>query len=83
VKASLADPVVDWHALGDVLWTSLVGGIGVTAAFSLTILGATRAMELRRSGNGVAATAYGVLMALALAVVAAAVVFAILIMKQK
>jgi hypothetical protein len=83
VRALLADPVVDWHALGDVLWTALLGGVGVTAAFAVTILGATRAGDLRRSGNGAAATAYGVLMFVAMAIVLASIVFAIVIMQQK
>ena len=75
--------IVDWGALLEVVWTSLLGGIGVTAIFAVAILGATRAVDLRQGGNPVAAGAYGVLTALALAAVAAAVVFGILVMTQK
>ena len=34
---------------------ALAAGIGVTATFSLCLLGATRAMERRRAGRGAAA----------------------------
>ena len=51
----LADSVVDWGALLEVVWTSLVGGIGVTAIFAVAILGATRAVDLRQAGNPAAA----------------------------
>lgn len=79
----LADPVVEWSAVFHVVWASLLAGIGVTAAFALAILGATRAVEMRRDGHAVAAGAYLVLLALALAVVAGAVVFGIVVMTQK
>ena len=79
----LADSVVDWGALLEVVWTSLLGGIGVTAIFALAILGGTRAIDLRHAGNPAAASAYGVLTALALVAVAVAVVLGILVMTQK
>lgn len=79
----IADPVVDWDALLEVVWSSLLGGIGVTAAFALAILGASRAVVHSREGQAAAAGAYGVLMAIALAAVVAAVVFGIVVMTQK
>ena len=79
----IGDAVVDWGALLEVVWTSLLGGIGVTAIFAVAILGATRAIELRQNGSGAAATLYGVLTAVALAAVAAAVVLGIIVMTQK
>jgi hypothetical protein len=79
----IADGVVDWGALLEVVWTSLVGGIGVTAIFAVAILGATRAIDLRQNGHGAAAGAYGVLTGVALLAVAAAVVFGIIVMTQK
>lgn len=79
----LADAVVDWGALLEVVWTALVGGIGVTATFAFAILGATRAVDLRQAGNGAAAGAYAVLTAAALTAVAVAVVLGILVMTQK
>ena len=79
----IADAVMDWGALLEVVWISLLGGIGVTAIFAVAILGATRAMDLRQNGNGVAAGAYGVLTAVALVAVAVAVVLGIIVMTQK
>ncbi len=79
----LADPVVDWGALLEVVYTSLIGGIGVTAVFAVSILGGTRAIDLRRDGNVVGAGFYGALTALAFAGVVAAVVFGIVVMTQK
>lgn len=79
----LADPVVDWGALLEVLWTSLLAGIGVTAAFAFAILGATRAVELRRDGHRVAAGLYGVAMTVSLVVVGASLVFGIVVMADK
>ncbi len=79
----VADPVVDWRALADVVIYSLGAGIGVTAIFALSILGATRAVDLRRDGHSGAAVAYGALMLVAFAAVAAAVVGGILVMTQK
>jgi hypothetical protein len=79
----IADDVVDWGALLQVVYSSILGGIGVTAIFAVAILGATRAVDLRQSGNPAAAGAYGVLTAVALAAVAVAVVLGITVMTQK
>ena len=59
---------MDWGAVLEVVWSSLLGGIGVTAAFAVGILGATRAAVHRREGNLAVAGVYGVLMALSFAV---------------
>lgn len=74
---------VEWGDVVEVLWVSAAAGIGVTLLFSLTILGATRAMDLRRNGFTAAAAAYGVLMAVAGSGVGAAVVYGIVVMTQK
>lgn len=79
----IAGSAVDWGALLEVVWTSLLGGIGVTAIFAVAILGGTRAMDRRQDGNAAAAGVYGVLTAVALAAVAVAVVLGILVMTQK
>jgi hypothetical protein len=80
---SLAGSIVDVDALLDVVWTSLLAGIGVTGIFAVAILGGTRAADASRGGRTVAATAFGVLAVVALAGVAAAVVFGIVVMTQK
>lgn len=72
--------VVDWAGLLEVVWVSLLAGIGVTAAFAFAILGATRAVDVRRDGSALAAGAYLGLMVVALLVVIGAVVFALVTM---
>jgi hypothetical protein len=79
----IAATIVDWEALGKVIAGSLVLGIGVTGAFSLAILGATRAAEARREGASVAAVTFGVLAVVALGACAAAVVLGIVVMTHK
>jgi hypothetical protein len=79
----IADQVVDWGALLEVVWSSLLAGIGVTAIWAVAILGATRAIDTRHNGNAVAATAYWVLTAIALVAVGVSVVFGIVVMTQK
>ena len=80
--APLAE-VVSGHDLLQVVWASLLAGIGVTCAYAFAILGGARAVDLTRSGRSAEAVVFGVLCALALAVVAAAVVYGIVIMTQK
>ncbi|MDQ4048941.1 MAG: hypothetical protein M3131_06115 [Actinomycetota bacterium] len=80
---ALADSIIDWDALFEVLWASLLGGVGVTAVFALAIVGATRAVYLRREGHVLAAGAYGALMLIAAAAVIAAVVFGVIVMTSK
>jgi hypothetical protein len=75
--------VVDWGAVLDVIWVSLLAGVGVTAIFSVGILAASRTGDLQRSGHGGPATAYAVLALLAFAAVAAAMAFGVVVMTQK
>jgi hypothetical protein len=74
---------VEWGDVVEVLWVSAASGIGVTALFALTILGATRALDYRRNGSGAGAVAYGALMTVAGTGVAAAVVYGLVVMTQK
>ena len=75
--------VVDVGELLDVVWTSLVAGIGVCAVFSLAIVGFARAIDMRRDGQAAAASAYVALMVVAFAVVVAVVVFGVVVMTSK
>jgi len=75
--------IVSGHDLLQVVWASLIAGIGVTAAYAFAILGAARAVDLTRSGRSGEAVVFGVLCAIALAAVAAAVVYGIVIMTTK
>jgi hypothetical protein len=74
---------VDWDALLTVVWSSLLAGIGVTAAYGLVILGGNRALELGRQGRGVEATIYAVVGAVGLVTVIAAIVFGIVVLSHK
>lgn len=80
--ALIAD-VVDMGDLLNVVWTSLVAGIGVCAVFSLAIVGFARAIDMRREGQAVAASAYLVLMVVAFVAVMAVVVFGVIVMTSK
>ena len=75
--------VVNGHDLLQVVWASLLAGIGVTAAYAFAILGGARAVDLTRSGRSGEAVVFGVLCAIALVAVAAAVVYGIVIMANK
>ena len=75
--------IVSPHDLLQVVWVSVLAGIGVTGAYGFAILGGTRALDLSRSGRGAEAVVFGVLCAAALAVVGAAVVFGIVVMVNK
>jgi hypothetical protein len=79
----MADPVVDWGELLNVVWTALVGGIGVTAAFAIALYGAVRATDAQRSGATVLAVGYWTLMLLAGAAVVASVAFGVIVMTSK
>jgi hypothetical protein len=75
--------VVDWDALLEVVWVSLLAGVGVTGAFGVAILGATRALDLSRDGRPGEAVIFGVVGLAALAAVIAAIVFGIVVMTSK
>jgi len=75
--------IVDWETLGKVAVASFLAAVGVTLAFSVAIVGATRMVEMRRDGRGVEAGAYAALMIIALAASGAAVVFGVVIMTTK
>lgn len=72
--------VVDWDAIVQVIWVSLVAGVGVTAAWGVALLGSTRAIETGRDGHLAVAAVYAVMGGLALAVVVGAIVFGIVIL---
>ena len=69
--------IVDTGALFEVIWVSLLAGIGVTAVFSLALLGTTRFSEARRAGRTGAAAGFGLLGALATLAFVGGVVYAV------
>jgi hypothetical protein len=74
--------IVDTKLL-DLVGVSLLAAVGVTAAFSLAILGATRFSDLRRDGRAVEAALFGVVTALALAACLGAIVYGIVEIQTK
>ena len=74
---------VDAAGLLEVVWVSLVAGVGVSLTFSLVVLGGARSATARREGRGGAALAYGGLAGLALLVFFAGVVLGVNIMLTK
>jgi hypothetical protein len=72
--------VVDWDALLQVIWVSLVAGVGVTAAWGFALLGSTRAIEVGRQGRAAEAAIYAVVGVVGLVAVVAAIVFGIVIL---
>ena len=75
--------IVDTTTLLDLVGVSIVAAVGVTAAFSLAILGATRFSDLRRDGRAVEAVWFGVVTALALAACLGAIVYGIVEIQAK
>ena len=71
---------IDWDAMLTVIWSSLLAGIGATAAYGLAILGGNRAVELGRSGRLGVAAVYGLIGALGAAMVVASIVFGIVVL---
>jgi len=75
--------IVDTAALGKVIGFSLAAGIGVSAAFSLVVLGFVRWGELRRESRVAAASAYGALALLAAAACIAVITYGTYLITQK
>jgi hypothetical protein len=75
--------IVDVGDLVNVVWTSVVAGIGVCFVFSLAIIGWARAADMRREGHGVATAVYLGLAFVAFGAVMALVVFGVIVMTAK
>jgi hypothetical protein len=75
--------IVDTHDLLEVVWVSIVAGVGLTAAYGVAILGVAQAVESGRRGYSAGAILFGVLGVAALAVVVAATAFGIVTLSDK
>jgi len=75
--------VVEVGQIFEVIWVSLVAGVGITVAYSLVVFGTGRSAQARRHGRGGAAIAYGGLALAFFVVFAAAIVLAVQIMLSK
>lgn len=72
--------IVDTGDILEVVWVSLAAGIGLTAIYGIAIFGAARAVDVSREGRSVEAGLFGVLGAVAMAVVVAAAVLGIIVL---
>jgi hypothetical protein len=75
--------IVEGQEMVETIAASLLAGVGVTFAFSVAIWGVGRFADLSRGERPVAAAMAATVTALALAAVAAAVVFGIVVMTSK
>jgi hypothetical protein len=74
---------IDSGQILQVVWVSLVAGVGITGAYSLIVLGSARSLQARRSGHATAAVAYAGLAGLMFLLFAAAVIYGVHIMLSK
>ena len=74
---------VEWSKLLQVIWVSLIAGIGVTLVYSLIIFGGARAADARRDKAAGPAAAYGAMTAVALLVFLGGLVFGVAIILNK
>jgi hypothetical protein len=75
--------IVDGGDLVHVAWVSLASGLGVTAAYAVAIVGASRALELGRNGRGAEAAIFAIVGIVALAAVVTAIVLGIVALANK
>jgi hypothetical protein len=74
---------IDFHALGQVIWVSLVAGVGATVLFSVVIYSADKAGDARREGQEGQALVYGAVAMAAMLVFSVAVVVGVIVMLRK
>jgi hypothetical protein len=70
-------------ALFKLFYSALIAGVSVAVVFSLAILGAVRAGDMRRAGRRTPATAYAALAACALAVSGGVVIYGLILVAHK
>jgi hypothetical protein len=74
---------VELSQLLQVVWVSLLAGVGITTAYSLVVYGAGRYLEAQRTGRRGAAVAYAGVAIVFLALFAGAVIFGVRVMLAK
>jgi hypothetical protein len=82
-RLPIAEEIIHWDLLLQVIYSALGAGVAVTIAVSFAILGATRAADARRDGDTLDAVIYSVVFMLGMAGCAAAVVLGIVVMTAK
>ena len=75
--------VVEVGQIFEVIWVSLVAGVGLTFVYSFVVLGSARYAEARRTGRGGVAVVYGALAVVSLGAFAAMIVLGVQVMLTK
>jgi hypothetical protein len=83
MRLPIADDIVEWDLILQVIYTALGAGVAVTIAVSFAILGATRAADARRDGDTLDRIIYSTIFLLGIAACAAALVLGIVVMTSK
>jgi hypothetical protein len=83
MRLPIADSVIEWDLLLQVIYAALGAGVAVTIAVSFAILGAQRAADARRDGDKLDTVIYSTIFVLGMAACAAAVVLGIVVMTAK
>jgi len=74
--------MVNWSAIGEVIYSSLGIVLAVSLAYSLLLYGAVQSVDKRREGHGAAAIGFGILAAVGALIVAAVVIIGFSIIIQ-
>jgi hypothetical protein len=74
---------VEIGQLVEVVWASVLAGVGITTAYSLVVLGSGRSAEARRGGRRGPALAYVALAGMGLLAFAGGVAFGVHVMLAK
>jgi hypothetical protein len=83
MKLPIAEEIIHWDLLFQVIWTAALAGVVVTIAVSLAIFGAARAGDARRDRDRADQVVFSALFVLGVAACAAAVVLGIVVMTTK
>jgi hypothetical protein len=82
-RLPIADSIVEWDLILQVIYAALGAGVAVTISVSFAILGATRAADARRDGDTLDTIIFSAVFVLGLAACGAAVVLGIVVMTSK
>jgi len=74
---------VEISQLAEVVWVSVLAGLGITATYSLAVFGTGRYLEASRTGRRGAAAFFGALAVVFLLVFAGGVIWGVQIMLAK
>ena len=79
----VATAIVDTHALLQLVYVSLVAGVGICVVYAVAVVAVTRSSERRRADRPAASALYAALATIAIAACGWAMVTGIAIMTKK